>query len=61
VTIGESGVELTLRFLVNVRRRRGAVDLASRRILGSFAAEPNIRFAYRTHRVFREEGLRSLD
>jgi small-conductance mechanosensitive channel len=52
VTIGTSGVELTLRFLVHVRRRRGAIDLASRRILTALASEPNVRIAYATYRVY---------
>lgn len=50
VTIGLSGVELTLRFLVPVRGRRGMADFASRRILEALAAE-KIRIAYTTYRV----------
>lgn len=53
VSIGESGVELTLRFLVHVRRRRGAIDHASRRILAALATEPNVRIAYTTYRLYR--------
>jgi small-conductance mechanosensitive channel len=56
VTIGPSGVELTLRFLVNVRGRRGTVDFASRQVLERFAAEPAIRFAYTTYRVVGVDG-----
>lgn len=52
VTIGTSGVELTLRFLVHVRRRRGAVDIASRRILTALASEANVRIAYTTYRIY---------
>jgi len=55
VSIGPSGVELTLRFLVHVRRRRGALDRASRRILGALANEPLIRIAYTTYRVSRQD------
>jgi small-conductance mechanosensitive channel len=51
VTIGPSGVELTLRFIVDVRGRRGMVDLASRRVLAALAAEENVRVAYTTYRV----------
>jgi small-conductance mechanosensitive channel len=51
VSIGPSGVELTLRFLVHVRRRRGAIDHASRRILAEIAAEPTIRVAYTAFRI----------
>lgn len=51
VSIGHSGVELTLRFLVHLRRRRAAIDRASRRILDVLATDPSIRFAYTTYRV----------
>ncbi|MEX2582873.1 MAG: mechanosensitive ion channel domain-containing protein [Gemmatimonadota bacterium] len=53
VSIGESGVQLTLRFMIHARRRRGAVDHASRRILAAFATEPAIRIAYITYRIYR--------
>jgi small-conductance mechanosensitive channel len=55
VSLGPSGTELTLRFLVHARRRRAAVDQASRRILDAIAADPSIRIAYQTVRVFRRE------
>jgi small-conductance mechanosensitive channel len=53
VTLGTSGVELTLRFLTHVRRRRGSEDLVARRLLAAFAAEPGITFAHPTTRVLR--------
>jgi small-conductance mechanosensitive channel len=53
VTIAASGVELTLRFLTHVRRRRGGVDRMSRRILAAFAREPDVELAYPTYRIFR--------
>lgn len=53
VSIAENGVELDLRFLIPVRRRRGSVDRVSRRILEAFAAEPNVRIAYPTYRIYR--------
>jgi small-conductance mechanosensitive channel len=53
VSIAENGVELDLRFLIPVRRRRGSVDRVSRRILDAFAAEPDVRIAYPTYRIFR--------
>jgi small-conductance mechanosensitive channel len=57
VTLGESGIELTLRFLIHVRRRRGSLDQVSRRVLERFAAEPRVRLAYRTQRFYRlDEG-----
>lgn len=52
-SIGDSGIELTLRFLVHVRRRRGAVDLASRRILAALGNESDVHLAYPTYRIFR--------
>jgi small-conductance mechanosensitive channel len=45
------GVELVLRFLVHVRRRRGASDRATRRILNAFATDPKIRIAYPTYSI----------
>jgi small-conductance mechanosensitive channel len=61
VSIGERGVELDLRFLIPVRRRRGSVDRVTRRILTAFAAEPDVKIAYPTYRIYqagegREEG-----
>ncbi|CAN5688758.1 mechanosensitive ion channel [soil metagenome] len=53
VSIAASGVELDLRFLVPVRRRRGSVDRVTRRILKAFEAEPNVELAYPTYRVYR--------
>jgi small-conductance mechanosensitive channel len=50
VSLGESGVELTLRFLVHLRRRRGMTDLVSRRILQTLREESGIRIAYVTYR-----------
>lgn len=55
VSLGESGVELTLRFLAPVRRRRGLIDATSRRVLESFAAEPKLRLAHPAIRVYRPE------
>jgi small-conductance mechanosensitive channel len=60
VSIGGSGIELTLRFLVHVRRRRGAIDLASRRVLAAFAGSSNIRFAYTAYRIFRDDDRAGL-
>jgi small-conductance mechanosensitive channel len=53
VSIADHGVELDLRFLIPVRRRRGSVDRAARRILTAFAADPSIELAYPTYRMFR--------
>lgn len=58
VSLGTSGVDLTLRFLTHVRRRRGSVDRVTREVLARFAEEPNVRIEYATYRVYRhgEEG-----
>ncbi len=55
IALGEAGIDLALRFLVHTRRRRGAVHTVTRRILLAFAAEPRVRLAYPTYRVFRSE------
>ncbi|HEV2149485.1 MAG TPA: mechanosensitive ion channel domain-containing protein [Longimicrobiaceae bacterium] len=56
VSTAAHGVELTLRFLTHVRRRRGSVDTVTRRVLQRFAEEPNVRIAYPAYRIFREDG-----
>jgi small-conductance mechanosensitive channel len=63
VSLGDSGAELTLRFLVHIRRRRWAVDLVSRRVLATLAEEPNLRIAHTAYRIYREgaEGENPLD
>ncbi len=55
VSLGESGVELTLRFLAPVRRRRGLIDATSRRVLEAFAAVPNLRLAHPAIRLYRPD------
>lgn len=50
--VEESGVELSLRYLVDTRQRRTVRDRISREILSRFAKEPPIQFAYPTMRVF---------
>jgi small-conductance mechanosensitive channel len=55
VSLAESGVELTLRFLAPVRRRRGLIDATSRRVLEGFAAEPRLRLAHPAIRIYRPE------
>ncbi len=46
----DHGVELTLRFLTEVRQKRVTTDNVSRRILDAVAADPDVMFAYPTHR-----------
>ena len=53
VDIQESGVRLTLRYLTDVRKRRTTQDALTRMILGDFAKESEIRFAYPTYRIVR--------
>lgn len=53
VSLAQDGVELTLRFLTHVRRRRGSVDVVTRQVLRGFAAEPGIRLAYPAYRIYR--------
>lgn len=58
-SIADSGIELTLRFLVHVRRRRSNIDRVSRRLLDAFDADPNVDLAYPTQRWYtrgEEEG-----
>ena len=59
--IAGSGVLLTLRYLTNVRRRRGTVNRVSEAILDHFSEEPAVEFAYPTYRVYRlgDEGSRA--
>jgi small-conductance mechanosensitive channel len=53
VKIADSGVVLTLRYMVRARRRRTMDDMISREILQRFAREPSIEFAYPTMRLYR--------
>jgi hypothetical protein len=56
------GVQLTIRYLVEPRRRRGSEQQLWEAILDAFDAEPDLDFAYPTSRVFRasEEGKPGL-
>jgi small-conductance mechanosensitive channel len=56
------GVQLTLRYLVEPRRKRGSEQQIWEAILDAFKAEPEVDFAYPTSRVFRasEEGKPAL-
>jgi small-conductance mechanosensitive channel len=53
LSLADYGVELDLRLLVPVRRRRGSVDQITRRILAEFAKEPSVELAYPTYRIYR--------
>jgi small-conductance mechanosensitive channel len=53
VRIADSGVELTLRYMVPARRRRTAQDTINREILAAFSEEKTVELAYPTIRQFR--------
>lgn len=52
LSVKDSGVQLTARFLVEARTRRGREDRVWRAILETFAAEPTIDLAYPTVRTY---------
>jgi small-conductance mechanosensitive channel len=54
LSVEESGVLLTARYLVEARRRRTVNAAMWRGILESFRAEPNVSFAYPTVRTYLE-------
>jgi len=51
--IADFGVELTLRYLTDARRRRSTQDIISQTVLDRFNQEPDIDFAYPTYRVYK--------
>jgi len=51
--IADFGVELTLRYLTDARRRRSTQDIISQKVLDRFKQEPDIDFAYPTYRVYK--------
>ncbi len=53
VNIVDSGIQLTLRYLTQVRNRRFSEDRISRAILEDFARESDIHFAYPTYRIVK--------
>lgn len=53
VDIKDSGIELTLRYMVRARRRRTLEDMISREILLRFDQENSIDFAYPTMRLYK--------
>ena len=54
VTIADSGVDLVLRFLTEIKLRRIMRDTISREILLAFEREKDIQLAYPTHRQLTE-------
>jgi len=53
VNIVEHGIQLSLRYLTQVRKRRFSQDMISRAILEDFAREKDVRFAYPTYRIVK--------
>ena len=53
VNIKDSGVELTLRYLTDARKRRTTADSVYRAILNDFEKEAKIDFAYPTYRIVK--------
>lgn len=54
LTVKDSGVLLTGRFLVDARQRRGTEQSVWRGVLDGFATEPNVALAYPTTRTYFE-------
>ncbi|MCK4557443.1 MAG: mechanosensitive ion channel family protein [Candidatus Aminicenantes bacterium] len=52
--IVDFGVELTLRYLTEARRRRSTQDAICQDVLDQFNKEPNIDFAYPTYRIYKQ-------
>jgi small-conductance mechanosensitive channel len=53
VSVADSGVTLTVRYLIRPRFRRGSEQAIWQDVLDAFAAAPDIDFAYPTVRQFR--------
>jgi len=53
VDIKDNGVELTLRYLTEARKRRTTADSICRAILNDFEKEPKVDFAYPTYRIVK--------
>jgi len=53
VNIKDSGVELTLRYLIEAKSRRSTQDMLCQAILEDFDKEPDVNFAYPTYRIVK--------
>lgn len=53
VNIKDSGVELTLRYLTEAKKRRSTQDQLCQAILDDFEKEPNVNLAYPTYRIVK--------
>jgi small-conductance mechanosensitive channel len=58
LTVKDSGVLLTARFLVEARTRRGREDRIWRAVLEAFSEHPNVELAYPTVRTFFQDTIR---
>lgn len=58
LTVRDSGVLLTARYLVEARTRRGREDRVWRSILESFAEHPEVELAYPTVRTYLADRIR---
>lgn len=58
ISVKDSGVLLTARFLVETRTRRGREDRVWRAILEKFAETPSVELAYPTVRTYLPDALR---
>lgn len=54
INIVDFGVELTLRYLTDARKRRSTQDEICGAILDRFNQEPDVDFAYPTYRIYRK-------
>ncbi len=52
VSVKDSGVNLTMRYLIEPRKRRSSEDLIWKDILNAFAKHKDIDFAYPTQRIY---------
>jgi small-conductance mechanosensitive channel len=59
--IVDFGVELTLRYLTEARKRRSSQDEICHSILDKFNKEPDVDFAYPTYRLYRQGESSSKD
>ncbi len=54
VNIKDSGIELTLRYLTEAKKRRASQDALCQNILEEFQKEPTVNFAYPTYRIVKD-------
>ena len=54
-SVKDSGIELTIRYIIEPRRRRGSEQALWEDILDMLAGEPHVDLAYPTSRVFKNE------